>query len=253
MDRHDPDELKQWRKALRSELLALRVAIPDEDRRRWTLAVTRYLLEGFPLLRGMAVGFYLPMCGEPDPRLAIRQLRKHGSTAALPVVIRKAAPLLFREWRPDVRMRTGAYNLREPELSAVLAPQALLIPPVGFDACGYRLGYGGGFFDRTLAAMQPQPLKIGLAFERSRIETIRPQPHDVPMDFILTEAGIHHAGPRGLEKLENLRQAAGLSDSIVEARKREWISGNLRAMRDATREYASPVCYAHDLDPYYWD
>jgi 5,10-methenyltetrahydrofolate synthetase len=83
-----------------------------------------------------------------------------------------------------------------------VTPGALLIPPIGFDAQGYRLGYGGGYFDRTLASLDPQPLKIGVAFELSRIETIRPQPHDIPMDFIVTEAGIHRVGPGGLQRVE---------------------------------------------------
>ena len=77
-----------------------------------------------------------------------------------------------------------------PQTEAVV-PDVLLMPPVGFDADGYRLGYGGGFFDRTLAAAAPHPLKIGLAREASRIDTIHPQPHDVPMDFVVTERGIH--------------------------------------------------------------
>ena len=74
---------------------------------------------------------------------------------------------------------------------------------MGFDSKGYRLGYGGGYFDRTLAVMQPQPLKIGVAFELSRIPTIRPQPHDVPMDLIVTEAGIHCVRENGLERVDD--------------------------------------------------
>lgn len=79
---------------------------------------------------------------------------------------------------------------------------ALLIPPGGFDARGYRLGYGRGYFDRTLAALRNRPLRIAVAYELSRVETIRPQPHDIAMDYIVTEAGIHRVGERGLTLLE---------------------------------------------------
>jgi 5,10-methenyltetrahydrofolate synthetase len=71
-----------------------------------------------------------------------------------------------------------------------VVPQALLIPPVGFDARGFRLGYGGGFYDRTLASLAPRPLAIGVAFELSRVDSIRPQPFDLPMDYVVTERGI---------------------------------------------------------------
>ena len=72
-----------------------------------------------------------------------------------------------------------------------VVPDAVLMPPVGFDGAGYRLGYGGGYFDRTLASLSPRPLAIGVARELSRMETIRPQSWDVPMDFVITEEGIH--------------------------------------------------------------
>lgn len=251
-----PNDIRQWRKALRTELLSRRMAIPSGRRRQWNLDVTRRLLDAFPMLEKMIVGFYRPFQGEFDPRLAIRRLRARGAIAALPVVAQKAFPLEFREWRPDVRMRSGLFNLREPEGSPTLAPQALLIPPVGFDVQGYRLGYGGGYFDRTLAILQPQPLKIGVAFEVSRIETIRPQSWDIPMDFIVTESGIHRAGPAGLEKLRDAGEAAAIAASMVNARSvpAAQLQGDaLDALRTVAREYASPPCYAHELDPYYWD
>ena len=111
--------------------------------------------------------------------------------AALPVVVQKGAPLQFREWYPGAIVVKGVFDLPMPSETPVVRPKALFIPPVGFDAQGYRLGYGGGYFDRTLAALTPHPLKIGVAFDLSRIPTIRPQPHDVPMDFIVTESGIY--------------------------------------------------------------
>ena len=185
------EECKQWRKERRAELLSRRRAITDAERSQWNASITRLLIEGFPFLRSMTLGFYWPFQGEFDPRFATRHFRKHSATTALPVVVQKGAPLQFREWYPGAIVVKGVFDLPMPSETRVVRPQALLIPPVGFDAQGYRLGYGGGYFDRTLVALTPHPLKIGVAFELSRIPTIRPQPHDVPMDFIVTESGIY--------------------------------------------------------------
>src|SRR5262245_54197555 len=201
------EEIRQWRKAERAALLERRRAAAEDDRRRWSEAITQSLVAGFPLLQWMTVSFYWPIQGEFDPRFAIRELRRHGAKAALPVVVQKGAPLEFREWWPGVAVTKGVYDLPVPQGSRVVRPQAALIPPVGFDRQGYRLGYGGGYFDRTLAALSPHPLKIAVGFELSRIETIHPQPHDVPMDFVVTEAGIHRVHAGGLERLADPRDA----------------------------------------------
>jgi 5-formyltetrahydrofolate cyclo-ligase len=190
-----PEDVARWRKEQRRELLARRVAVPLEQRREWNEAITRLLLEGFPQLGRMIVSFYWPFKSEFDPRFAIRGFREQGATAALPEVVEKHAPLQFREWWPGAPMKTGVvFDIPVPDGTAIVTPEACLIPPVGFDARGYRLGYGGGYFDRTLAKVAPHALKIGVAYEISRMPTIHPQPHDIPMDFIVTEAGIHRAG-----------------------------------------------------------
>jgi len=193
--------LAAWRKQERARLLAQRDAIPLDERRRDDARIAEHLLHAFPQLARMIVGFYWPMKGEFDPRVAILRLREQGARAALPVVVRKAAPLEFREWWPGIETTPGVFDLPVPQGSPVVVPGACLIPPVGFDDRGYRLGYGGGYFDRTLAALSPQPLKIAVAREMNRIETIRPQPYDIPMDFIVTEAGIYRVAAGGLEKL----------------------------------------------------
>ena len=194
-----PEELQRWRKERRAELIARRMAVSPEEHRRHNEAITTYLLEGFPQLRSMIVSCYWPFRGEFDPRFAIRGLLDRGARAALPVVVQKGAALRFSQWWPGAPMKTGAvYSLPVPDGTDVVTPDALLIPPVGFDARGYRLGYGGGYFDRTLAAFSPMPLRIGVGFELSRIPTIRPQAHDIPMDYIVTEAGIHQVGAGGL-------------------------------------------------------
>jgi 5,10-methenyltetrahydrofolate synthetase len=193
-----PSDLGRWRKDQRSMLLARRLAAPAVERARWNNAVTACLEQGFSLLRQMVVGYCWPYKGEFDARPLIRRLVRDGARVALPSVVEKGQPLQFREWRPGVAMRPGVFDLPVPYATSVLLPDALLIPPVGFGEHGGRLGYGGGYFDRTLAALSPQPLKIGVGFELSRIPTIHPQPHDVLMDFIVTEAGIHAVESDGM-------------------------------------------------------
>jgi hypothetical protein len=115
-------------------------------------------------------------------------------------------------------MSNGIFNIPVPVDTMEINPNALLIPLIGFDEHGYRLGYGGGYYDRTLASMSPQPLKIGVAFEIGRISSIVPQPHDIPMDFIVTETGVHHNNDSSLELITEPRKTAGLISALVNAR-----------------------------------
>lgn len=187
------DDVKAWKAELRRELLARRQAVTDADRKRWNASITQYLMDGFPQLAQMTVGIYWPYKGEIDPRPAMRHFRDRGATAALPEVVRKAEPLQFRSWWPGVAMGLGVYDIPVPQGTALVTPQALIMPPVGFDAQGFRLGYGGGFYDRTLACLVPRPLTIGVAYELSRVDSIRPQAFDLPMDYVVTERGIFPA------------------------------------------------------------
>jgi 5,10-methenyltetrahydrofolate synthetase len=183
-------DIKAWKAALRKDLLAKRQAVSASDRRAWNAAITQHLVDGFPQLATMAIGIYWPFQGEFDPRHAVHHFRKHGATTALPEVVQKAAPLRFRSWWPGVAMTRGAYDIPVPHGTALVEPQALIMPPVGFDAGGFRLGYGGGFYDRTLASITPRPLAIGVAFELSRVDSIHPQSFDLAMDYVVTERGI---------------------------------------------------------------
>lgn len=214
-----PDPLRQWRRDERSRLLALRMAMPLEERREKTAAITNHLVAGFEVLGSGIIGYCWPFKGEPDPRFAVRHFRDRGARAALPVVAAKQSPLEFREWWPGVATASGVFDLPVPEGTDVVTPDALLVPPVGFDEYGYRLGYGGGYFDRTLASMRPQPLAVAVAFEICRMPTIHPQPYDVPMDFIVTERGIHHVSARGVSPVAPER-ANDIALEIVASRSR---------------------------------
>ena len=213
-----PSEVSDWRKAQRAEMLARREALPLETRRSWSASVTRFLIEGFSALEGCVVGFCWPFKGECDGRFFIRHLRQRGAVAALPAVVAKKAPLQFHEWWPGVAMVPGVFDLPVPRGTRVVAPDALLIPPVGFGPRGYRLGYGGGYFDRTLAAMMPQPLKIAIAFEVSRMQTILPQPHDIPMDFIVTERGVHRVSADELDLMSDLNDVRSAVCALMRER-----------------------------------
>ena len=114
-----------------------------------------------------------------------------GSEVALPAVVDRKGPLEYRTWRPGETLVDGVWNIPIPEKREVVVPQAVLAPLVGFDRECYRLGYGGGYFDRTLAALTPRPWAIGVGFELSGLETIHPQDFDVPMDVIVTEVAVH--------------------------------------------------------------
>jgi 5-formyltetrahydrofolate cyclo-ligase len=200
----DWDDIRRWRKERRAALIERRVAA-REARSGWNETIQDKLARRLPELRRMLIGFYWPFKGEFDARPLVRSLREQGARLALPVVIEKGAPLVFREWWPGKKLTPGVWNIPVPAEGEPVTPNALLVPLVGFDEKGYRLGYGGGFYDRTLAAITAatgaKPLAVGVGFELSRLETIYPQPHDVPMDLVVTEARFDRVTPEGLAPL----------------------------------------------------
>ena len=180
-------ELKAWRRSERRRLLELRTAATPVERRLWESEIEaklRALLLERPV---MTLGVYWPFQAEFDPRALIDWVIAEGFTVALPAVVDKKGPLEYRAWRPGEPLVDGVWNIPIPEARGVVVPQVVLAPLVGFDRQCYRLGYGGGYFDRTLAASSPRPLAIGVGYEMSQMETIFPQPFDIPMDVIVTE------------------------------------------------------------------
>jgi 5-formyltetrahydrofolate cyclo-ligase len=184
-------ELRAWRRSERQRLLALRTGVPLAQRRQWGQQIEqrlRLLLQERP---GIILGVYWPFLGEFDPRPLIDWLIARGSAVALPAVVDKKGPLEYRAWQPGETLVNGVWDIPVPEQRRIVLPQAVLAPLVGYDRQCYRLGYGGGYFDRTLAALSPRPLAIGVGFELSQIETIYPQQFDISMDVIVTEAATH--------------------------------------------------------------
>ncbi|MFT4190637.1 MAG: 5-formyltetrahydrofolate cyclo-ligase [Comamonas sp.] len=123
--------------------------------------------------------------------LAARSPRKIG----LPVVDKVHKTLVFHAWYPGCPMEEDAYGIPKPKDTEVVVPTLLFVPCVGYAAGGYRLGYGGGFYDRTLATLQPRPLTVGLGFTHGFLEDFEPEPHDEPLDAILNDNGVVWAGP----------------------------------------------------------
>lgn len=190
-------EVLDWRKAERERRLAQRAALSAQDRQRLDAALERHLDDALGGLEGRTVGVYWPIKAEPNLRRWMERLDARGVHCALPVVRTRAAPLVFLAWRPGVPMIRGFWGIPEPADAPVVIPDLLVAPMVGFDGQGYRLGYGGGYYDRTLAALAPRPFVVGVAYSMSVMPTIHPLVHDIPMDAVVTEDGVvRHDRPR---------------------------------------------------------
>jgi len=245
MDNNWP-QIKAWRRSERARLIAERMALAPVTRQPWSAAIEAHLRGGFPIPRGAVVGFCWPFKNEFDVRFVLRDFREGGAVAALPVVVDKAGPLQFRPWRPGVPMVKGVYDIPYPQDTATVLPDVALVPMNGFDEQGYRLGYGGGYFDRTLAALSPRPVAVGLAYECARMPSIQPQPHDIAMDFVVTEAGVHAVRDGRLEILMAAECGARFCQ-LLSARGLPW-----RTAAPA-QGYSSPVCYAAEFPGYFSD
>ena len=232
------DEIKAWRKAERAAMVERRAAVPEHERRQWNERITEHLLAAVEPPAESVVGFCWPYKGEFDARFAVRRWREHGAVGALPEVVDRKGPLQFSKWWPGAPMRPGVYDIPVPDGTEVLAPDFAIVPMNAFDEQGYRLGYGGGYFDRTLAAAERRMVAVGVSYEMLRLPTIYPQSHDIPMDFVVTEAGIYAGGGDGLIEVDP-----------AECRKRiERLMLARRLPRAAYPEsYSSPVCYGSEF------
>lgn len=218
------DELKSWRKGERARLIAAREGLDAATLERFRQRLDAHLWRSFPGLATAQLAFYWPIRGEYDARPLAQKLRERGAVTALPVVVGARQPLVFREWHPGVALRSGALGISYPVGSDPIVPTAMLVPMLGWDEAGYRLGYGAGFFDRTLASLTTKRAVIGVSYELGKLATIHPQSWDIPMDWVVTERGVYRRDPEGLVFLgEPIAGEPGRS--------------------------ASPVCYADEINP----
>jgi 5,10-methenyltetrahydrofolate synthetase len=183
-------DTRAYRAELRSACIAARLALPTGQHAALSQRIAAALLGFLAPLPAACIAFCAPVRSEFDAGPVVEQLLARGWTAAMPVVEQPAAPMAFRPWTPQVAMVEDRHGIPIPGGGSAVRPDVVLLPLVAFDAAGYRLGYGGGYFDRTLAALAPSPLAVGVGFELARVADIRPQAHDRKLDAIVTEAGV---------------------------------------------------------------
>ncbi len=186
----DWEHVRRWRALVREELIQRRMALAPDLRRTLSERAGTRLVQAVDLNAYRVLGFCWPIRGEFDVRSIARQHAASGGLVALPVVVQKAAPVEFWRWHPGAPMQRGIWNIPIPREREVLMPDAVIVPLVGFDERRFRLGYGGGYFDRTLAAAAPRPYAIGLGYADAAMQTIYPQAHDIPMNLIVTDEAV---------------------------------------------------------------
>jgi 5,10-methenyltetrahydrofolate synthetase len=215
-------ELAAWRKAERQRLLRERDGLVREVLAERRARMDTHIERVFPDLVHGVIAFCWPYRNEYDVRHLAAALRRRGAKTAMPVVVAPKTPLIFREWHPGVELVKGPLDIPYPVGSPEVTPDNVLLPMLGWDGDGYRLGYGGAFFDRTLASLAKRPRVIGLAYEQAYLKSIHPQPHDIPVDFVVTERGVYRREAQGLRFLDN------------------------------PEGFSSPPCYAGEIAPGYF-
>jgi 5-formyltetrahydrofolate cyclo-ligase len=179
------------KKLLRRQLQAERQAMHDRHQRSVQLQeALRVWLVG---RTEQTIGAYWPIKGEFDALPALYRWSEGGlggqRRIGLPVINRETKQLRFHVWYPGCPMEDDAYGIPKPKDTEAFEPQLLLVPCVGYGSGGLRLGYGGGFYDRTLAALQPRPVTVGVGYSHGFVPWLKGEPHDVPLDAVLTEEG----------------------------------------------------------------
>jgi 5-formyltetrahydrofolate cyclo-ligase len=178
------------RAALRRKLIQDRLDLPQRlELAEQLQSVLRIWLVRRP---ETTIGAYWPIKGEFDPLPALyRWSEAHPDRRiGLPVVDRDHGTLTFRVWYPGCPMEEDAYGIPKPKDTETFEPQLMILPCLGYGPCGLRLGYGGGFMDRTLAQLQPRPATAGVGYGHGFLPFLKAEPTDVPVDAMLTEDGV---------------------------------------------------------------
>lgn len=191
-------ELSRWRQSKRKELLASRAALSASEREALGRSVATHVIttikDKYKNLEGKILSLYWPIKSELDLLDELSACLALHMKLALPVVETRNAPLSFYAWTPSDKMERGFWNIPVPVKHEIVKPDILLAPLVGWDNQNFRLGYGGGYFDRTLAAFEGDRFVIGVGLSQAKLDMIFPQPHDQPLDMIITERGIESEG-----------------------------------------------------------
>lgn len=178
---------QEAKRALRKALKEVRCTIDAPTKVQWDAHIGAQVVAWWRRRQVPVLGVYWPLPGEPDLRAAYAELDRAGVQLALPVVVARDAALAFSAWTPGEPLVKDGMGVEVPgDLRFVERPPALLVPCLGFNAQGYRLGYGGGFYDRTLA-QAPRPVTLGIAYS-CQLAGFSADPHDVALDVVVTEA-----------------------------------------------------------------
>jgi 5-formyltetrahydrofolate cyclo-ligase len=197
--------IQDEKRRLRAAARTARAAAAAADRAAGApaaAALRDWLLGAVPLSPGRVVSAYWPLGEEIDPRPLMEALAARSLPLALPAIRGAGQPLDFRAWRPGDLLQPAGFGTREPLASAPpVEPGLLLVPLLAFDAAGYRLGYGGGFYDRSLALLRRAGdiLAVGLAFAAQQVAAVPREATDQPLDLVVTERGLVTPGQAGGE------------------------------------------------------
>lgn len=183
-------DVARFRRAERARLIAKR-ALSSNERDKATRTLIRGLKRTVDFDAGPTIAAFWPIRGEPDLRPWMHAAHEAGVQVLLPVVTSEHAPLEFHSWSPTCKMTRGIWNILEPANGVSMTPDIVVAPLVGIDDEYFRLGNGGGYYDRTLARLEPRPRIIGVGFANCRLPTIFPMPWDVPMAEVLLSDGTH--------------------------------------------------------------
>jgi 5,10-methenyltetrahydrofolate synthetase len=179
-------DVAAWRRAKRAELYAAREEMTARQRHDAARKIIQRLDGISADRRPQRIGLYWPIRHEPS-LLAWARERSVDFGFCLPVVVARGQPLEYWRWVPGEAVRSGVWGIQVPARREIATPDLVIAPLVGFDRRRFRLGNGGGYFDRTLSALTDRPFVVGVGYAAGELETIHPQPHDIPMDAIVTE------------------------------------------------------------------
>jgi 5-formyltetrahydrofolate cyclo-ligase len=191
-------DIETAKAGLRAMAHRTRAAIYSDARAEAAKAAAGHFFSGVELAPGEIVAAYWPIRDELDCRPVLTRLVDSGQPVCLPVVIGDGEALELRLWAEGEPLYPSGFGtLAPPEGAPVVEPDVILMPLLGFDKQGTRLGYGGGYYDRTLTILSKIPRLVGYAFASQEIEHIPREPHDIPLDAVVTEAGYRSFGGRG--------------------------------------------------------
>lgn len=181
--------------ALRQDAVRQRAALADADRKTASKAAAAHFINGIDVSPDQMIAAYWPIRDEIDCRPVLAHLMDNGQPLSLPAVVGENDPLVFRRWAVGAALYEAGFGTLGPAKDAeIVEPDMIIIPLLGFDRQGNRLGYGKGHYDRTIAVMQKKPVLVGYAFAAQKMPDIPAEPHDVPLNYLVTENGVRQFG-----------------------------------------------------------